>query len=169
MVPFYPCGRGLRPRPAAAVLSPPVDLSAAVRLAYPPPAVFAEVRVLDGYPAWLGLVESADVAPDRDQAAWVVTVVARLGPVRRAKQVRMVRVLDQPPTVARFERVELDGRAHSPWVLTATVEPDGTGSRLTVHLHYGGGLRLPFLDLLVRDEAARAGPRLAARLAAQAG
>lgn len=39
-----------------------------------------------------------------------------------------------------FERDQADGRNHSPWVLDASiVEREGL-SKLTMRLHYGGGL-----------------------------
>ena len=40
----------------------------------------------------------------------------------------------------RFERRELDGRRHAPWVLSATVLTADDGSTLTMQLHYGGKL-----------------------------
>ena len=100
----------------------------------------------------------------------MVTLGARLGPIRRAQQHRMVRVAEQVPTRVRFERAENDGRPHSAWVLTVAVEPlvpdAGPRTLLSMRLEYGGRLWLPFLEPVVREEARRAGPRLAARLAA---
>ena len=64
------------------------------------------------------------------------------------------------PDHARFERRELDGRDHSSWVLDAEVAADGDGSRLTMQLHYGGGLWVPVLERLLRDEIERSRPRL---------
>jgi Polyketide cyclase / dehydrase and lipid transport len=164
-----------------------VDVEAVAELAWPPAVVFAQVRDLGGYPAWLGIVHQAicevpDVPaaggavgdPDGGSAvAWLVDLGARLGPVRRSKRVRMVRVTDEAPALARFERVECDGRAHSAWVLTARIEGleglavgASAGSRLTVHLHYGGRAWLPLVELALRDEIRRAGPRLDAVLEA---
>ena len=46
----------------------------------------------------------------------------------------------EPNSLVRFERVEVDGRQHAPWVLTATIESVGSQCTLTMHLHYGGAL-----------------------------
>jgi hypothetical protein len=45
-------------------------------------------------------------------------------------------------------------------VLDARVEAHGEGSRLTMHLHYGGGLFGPVLEKVLRDEIERSRPRL---------
>lgn len=120
----------------------------------PPDAVRQVVADLTTYPAWLGVV--AAVVPDGD--GWLVDIGARLGPLRRTKRVRMARAADD---ALRFERQEDDGRAHSPWVLAGTVAPEGrAGTRLTMHLYYGGGLWAPGLDRVLRDEVRRALPRL---------
>ena len=65
-----------------------------------------------------------------------------------------------------FERAELDGRHHSPWVMEAKVEGGTDGSHLVVRLHYGGGLWGPVLEHLLRDEIDAAGPRLRALVSA---
>ncbi|MDQ1446364.1 MAG: hypothetical protein QOI20_2828 [Acidimicrobiaceae bacterium] len=122
-------------------------------------AVFAYVADLATYPRWLGIVQTADPEPDRDPA-WRVDLGARLGPLRKTKRVRMVRVACRPSSHVRFERVEQDGRDHSAWVLTADLLPEGSGTRLCMHLHYGGGRWLPGLDLLLREEVRRATGRL---------
>ncbi|MEI6497408.1 MAG: SRPBCC family protein [Actinomycetota bacterium] len=106
--------------------------------------VFALVDELDDYPAWMSLVHRAEpLAPDAEgRPAWMVELRARLGPLARSKRLRMVRtVFDPAAGTLRFERAELDGRAHSPWVLDAVVVTAvGSGSRLDMHLHYGGKL-----------------------------
>jgi hypothetical protein len=52
----------------------------------------------------------------------------------------MVRTARDPVgRTVTFERAELDGRRHAPWVLRAVVT-EGDGSELDVHLHYGGRL-----------------------------
>jgi hypothetical protein len=76
----------------------------------------------------------------------------------------MVRTAHEPPRHARFERLEHDGRDHSSWVLEATITEAGGGSRLTMHLHYGGGLWGPVLERLLSDEIARSRERLLACL-----
>jgi uncharacterized protein YndB with AHSA1/START domain len=140
-----------------------VDLTATTVLAATPERVFAEVADLATYPRWLGIVQAAE--PVADGEAWSVELGARLGPFRRTKRVRMVRTVCDQPVAVRFERVEDDGRAHSPWVLRADLAPTGAGTELTMHLHYGGSGWLPGLDLVLGQEVRRAGARLAARLA----
>ena len=66
---------------------------------------------------------------------------------------------------AVFERSEADGRSHSPWVLEATVAPTEEGSRLVMHLHYGGALWGPVLERMLGDEIEKSRPRLLACLA----
>jgi hypothetical protein len=102
--------------------------------------LFELVDDLSTYPQWNGLVHSAVREPG-DAQAWDVELRARLGPLARSKRLRMVRtVRDADTYTAQFERDEIDGRNHSPWVLGATiVEHDGL-STLTMHLHYGGSL-----------------------------
>lgn len=138
-----------------------MDLHASARLAASPERAFAEVADLATYPEWLSIVQSATLDGD----AWLVDLGARVGPFRRTKRVRMVRVEHRPPHAVRFERQETDGQEHSPWVLASEVAPDGDGAVLTVHLHYGGAAWLPGVDLVLRREVSRAGGRLAARLA----
>jgi len=135
-----------------------VDLEASVDLAAPPERVYAEVADLATYPEWLGIVLEAEADGD---GAWYVELGARIGPVKAAKRVRMVRVVDDGPTHARFERAELDDEEHSSWVLDATIAGEST---LTMRLHYGGALFLPGLDKILGAEIDKAGDRLAARL-----
>lgn len=117
------------------------------------------------YPAWFGAVQRAepdDPRPGDCGPAWRVDLRGRLGPLARVKRLRMVRTAHRPPTSVRFERREDDGRSHSPWVLTADVRAVPGGSRLEVHVHYGGALFGPVLERLLADEVARAKPRLLA-------
>ena len=144
-----------------------VDLTASAALDVPPERVFEEVADLSTYPGWLGIVHGARPAgPHGDDPgpAWLVDVGARLGPLRRTKRVRMVRVEHQPPTLVSFERREHDGRSHPPWILTAGVEASGAGSLLTVALHYGGAPSLPLVDVVLGEEMRRARGRLQRRL-----
>lgn len=120
-------------------------------------ALFAWVGELDVYPRWLEIVRRAE--PDGD-GAWLVDLRGRLGPLARSKRLRMVRTSLDAPWRARFERAERDGRGHPPWVLEAAVEPVGDGSRLTMHLHYGGGLFGPLLERALGDEIERSRQRL---------
>ena len=84
----------------------------------------------------------------------------------------MVRTDFEPGQAVRFERRELDGRQHSPWVLEARVHPvDGVDggaptSRLEMHLHYGGSFGGSLLERMLDDEISRSRPRLLARVSA---
>jgi hypothetical protein len=108
------------------------------------------VDELTDYPAWMPLAHRVVVvAPEADgRPAWEVELRARLGPFARSKRLRMVRTVHDPAGAhVRYERMEHDGRSHSPWVLDATVvssdgPADGAadGSRLEMRLHYGGAL-----------------------------
>jgi hypothetical protein len=134
-----------------------VDVTADLDAPHPPAAVFAVVSDLTTYPRWLDIVSRAEPT---DDGAWSVDLRGRLGPFARSKRLRMVRTAAEEPTHARFERDELDGRAHSAWVLDAAVAPLGDGSRLTMRLHYGGNLWMPVLERLLRDEIERSRARL---------
>ena len=65
-----------------------------------------------------------------------------------------------------FKSVTQPGSTQSaPYVLEATVTAgDDEGSRLTMHLHYGGGLWGPLVERLLSDEIERSRPRLLALL-----
>ena len=117
------------------------------------------------YPAWFGAVQRAEpdaALPGDEGPAWRVDLRGRLGPLARVKRLRMVRTAHDVPSSVRFERREDDGRSHSPWVLSADVRAVPGGSRLDVHVHYGGGLFGPVLERLLADEVAKAKPRLLA-------
>lgn len=147
-----------------------VDVTAEMEAAAPPARVFARIDDLGRYPEWLGLVSRAvpvEAHPDDEGPAWSVDLRARLGPLARAKRLRMVRTVHDAPHRATFERREHDGRDHSPWVLRAEVhevggEGDEPTSRLVMHLHYGGSLFGSVAERLLRDEIERSRPRLAA-------
>jgi hypothetical protein len=129
--------------------------------------LFAAVADLADYPAWLSIVDRAVPAdPDPGDAgpAWLVELRGRLGPLARSKRLRMVRTVVDEPHRLRFERRELDGRAHSPWVLDAEVGPRPGGSRLTMRLHYGGALGGATLERMLAAEIDRSRPRLLERL-----
>lgn len=119
------------------------------------------VEDLGGYPRWLDIVPRAVADGD----AWTVDLRGRLGPFARSKRLRMQRTERDEPRRVVFERRELDGRSHSPWVLMAEVSPMGSnGSSVTMHLHYGGALWGPVLERMLRDEIGRSKPRLLALL-----
>ncbi len=133
-----------------------------------PADLFAWVEDLARYPDWLDIVpraEATDLHDGDPGPAWLVDLRGRIGPLARSKRLRMVRVAHESDRTVAFERRELDGRRHSPWRLDATVEAAGEGSRLTMHLHYGGSLFGPVLERLLGDEIERSRPRLLARVA----
>jgi hypothetical protein len=140
-----------------------------------PDELYGWVEDLGGYPRWLEIVTRAEpldgdaaasgaagsdgAGSGDDRPAWAVDLRGRLGPLARSKRLRMVRTVHDGRT-ARFERAELDGRAHSPWILDATVEEHPDGSRLAMRLHYGGGLFGPVLERVLKDEITRSKDRL---------
>jgi Polyketide cyclase / dehydrase and lipid transport len=119
-----------------------VDVHAALEAPCPPDELFVFVDDLGRYPAWVDLVHRAEpVVADDGAHEWQIELRARIGPFARSKQLRMRRTVHDPDAhVAVFERREVDGRSHSPWVLRAEVTPTAEGSALQMHLHYGGGL-----------------------------
>ena len=145
-----------------------MDVTADLDAPCEPNALFAWIEDLGEYPRWLEIVPRAEPVvahPDDDGPAWSVDLRGRLGPFARSKRLRMVRTRHDPPRTVRFERVEHDGRTHSPWILDATVVDTPEGSRLTMHLHYGGRLWASPLDRLLTDEITRSRPRLLALVA----
>ena len=106
---------------------------------------------LSRYPEWLTIVPRADSEVGSAPAAWDVELRAKIGPIARSKRLRMVRTIDEPGHV-RFERQEVDGRSHSPWVLDAALEPQAAGTRLTMGLHYGGSFGAGLFERLLTDE-----------------
>jgi hypothetical protein len=144
-----------------------VDVVASLEAPCDPSALFPWVDDLGRYPQWLDIVPRAvpvEAHADDVGPAWSVDLRGRLGPFARAKRLRMVRTAHDDDRHARFERVEHDGRDHSPWVLDAEIAPSGEGSTLTMRLHYGGRLWMPALDRLLADEIERSRPRLLQRV-----
>ena len=144
-----------------------MDVTADLEAPCAPDDLFAWVDDLARYPQWLDIVPravQAEAHPDDPGPAWSVDLRGRLGPLARSKRLRMVRTELEPGRV-RFERVEHDGRRHSPWILEATVDETAAGSRLRVHLHYGGSLVGPLIERLLADEITRSRPRLLALVA----
>jgi Polyketide cyclase / dehydrase and lipid transport len=109
-----------------------------------PDRLFALVDDLAVYPTWMPLVHDVtEVAWPDGGPVWDVELRAKVGPFARSKRLRMRRTERVAPEHAVFERAEVDGRAHSPWVLRAAVAPTADGastSRLTMSLRYGGSL-----------------------------
>jgi hypothetical protein len=143
-----------------------VDVTAVLEAPCSREALFEWVSDLSRYPEWLDIVPRAVPADDGgDTPAWIIDLRGRLGPFARSKRLRMVRTRNDAPEAVVFERRERDGRPHSPWLLEATVaSSDDGGSRLTMHLHYGGGLWGPVVERLLSDEIERSRPRLLALL-----
>ena len=145
-----------------------MDVVASLEAPCPPATLVPWVEDLARYPEWLDIVPRAEPAaahPDDVGPAWSVDLRGRMGPFARSKRLRMVRTQHAPPGHVRFERVEHDGRQHAFWVLDAVIAATGTGSLLTMGLHYGGRLWMPVLDRLLAEEIERSRPRLVERLA----
>lgn len=114
-----------------------------------PAELFGRVEDLSDYPQWMGLVHRAEaITPainlgdsgSDDSASWDVELRARIGPFARSKRLTMSRTAHIPSSLVVFERVRTGGRRQSMWRLSAAIEQVGSGSRLEMHLHYGGGL-----------------------------
>ncbi len=114
--------------------------------------LFSLLDDLGEYPRWMPLVHgvtpvsSGSGRGNGPEPAWDVELRATIGPFARSKRLRMVRTEHLAPERVVFEREEVDGRTHAPWVLTATIEVDPARVdcidplTLTMSLHYGGGL-----------------------------
>jgi hypothetical protein len=149
-----------------------VDVDATLETEAPADELFGWVAELDRYPEWLEIVPRAvTTAPraDDEGPAWIVDLRGRVGPLARSKRLRMVRTVHDVPRRVVFERREDDGRRHSPWVLTAEVEPTTTGSVLRMHLHYGGRLAGRPVELMLAAEIDRSRDRLRGLLARTSG
>ena len=130
-----------------------MDIRESVELAGSPERVFPWVDDLARYPAWLGIVSRVEPA---GELTWLVDLRGRVGPFARSKRLRMQRTTLVPARHVVFERRELDGREHSPWILQAALEAVPAGSRLEVRLSYGGSLWGSVLERVLHDEIGRA-------------
>ena len=148
-----------------------MDVTANLTADVPLDALYDVVRDLGTYADWLDIVTRAEPvdAADGEDRAWSVDLRGQVGPFRRSKRLRMVRVAEDAPdgegvAAVRFERRELDGKAHSTWVLAAELHTPagGSGPEMRMRLHYGGNLWVPMLDRLLADEIERSRPRLVA-------
>jgi hypothetical protein len=147
----------------------PVELVATLETDVAALTLARVVADLDLYPQWLEIVGASvrDGGQPGDQGpAWLIDLRAQLGPLRRSKRLRMVRVTPAPEGEhdryhVRFERQEHDGKSHSSWVLDGEVRamPEG-GANLSMRLAYGGSLWVPMLDGILRGEIERSRPRL---------
>ena len=131
-----------------------------------PSTVFALVDDLARYPAWMDLIHEVSVSGSTADGApaWDVELRAKVGPLARSKRLRMVRTAHEPPRRVVFERVEVDGRQHSPWVLQSVLEPTGDGAvELAMTLSYGGSLWSGVvLERVLDDHVERGAEALAA-------
>ena len=107
-----------------------------------PEGLFEQVAVLDNYGSWMRLVHGVTpLEPDHERPAWWVQLRAKVGPLARSKQLRMVRTVFEPVNRVRFDRIQHDDRDHAEWILTAEVgDAMGDGTRLRMHLEYTGEL-----------------------------
>lgn len=119
-----------------------IDVRASLDAVVAPDVLFSVVRNLDTFPQWLDLVHRVEksVGNNDDDTAWDVELRAKIGPFARSKRLRMVRSLDERPKRVVFERQELDGKKHAPWVLTCEIAERDKGCSLYVQLRYGGSL-----------------------------
>ncbi len=118
-----------------------MDVHASLEAPCAPDELFRFVDDLTQYPNWVDLVHRASAVADASGPVWQIELRARIGPLARSKQLRMRRTThDTVGHVAVFERDEVDGRRHAPWVLRADVTQVPGGSSLQMHLHYGGAL-----------------------------
>lgn len=153
-----------------------MDASAELTAPCPPTELYAWIDDLARYPSWTALIHHVERLPSDEgpsgepgDPAWLVELRARIGPMTRSKRLRMVRTVHTPPALAIFERRELDGRRHSPWILTAHVDPLASGARLRIGLHYGGTLWTGgLLERALADQIER-GTRRLGELVAGAG
>jgi hypothetical protein len=138
-----------------------MEISRGLRAPCSAERLFAWVEDLTLYPRWMPMVHAVDVAePDGPQApAWNVELQAQVGPFARSKRLRMVRTVHRSPREVVFERSEVDGRSHSPWVLRAVITPvaDPAWTDLAMELHYGGGLWTGVALQRVLDDEVRRG------------
>ncbi|NND73661.1 MAG: SRPBCC family protein [Ilumatobacter sp.] len=141
-----------------------MEIRRSVRVPCSAERLFSWVDDLAVYPTWMRLVHDVEAVAvaDGEPPAWNVELRAQVGPLARSKRLRMARTVHVPPRESVFERAEVDGRRHSPWVLRATVvdvddEADDASTELTMELRYGGSLWTGALLQRVLDEEVRLG------------
>jgi len=119
------------------------------------PALIERVRPhvddLALYNAWMPLVHSVEPV---DATTWNVELRAKVGPFARSKRLRMTRTVNEPLHIV-FERHEVDGKSHAPWLLSVTLQSRDTETVVSVHLEYQGTLWTGgLLDKVLRDHIA---------------
>jgi hypothetical protein len=138
-----------------------MELTADLDAPCTPEVLFRWVDDLDRYPEWLGIVRRTERDGDASVAAsWTVDLQAQMGPLSRAKRLRMQRTSHDHPRLAVFERRELDDRHHGSWVLRAEVSPTASGSHLAMSLRYDGRLWGPAVAAVLHQEIERSRARL---------
>ena len=131
-----------------------------------PEGLFEQVSVLDHYPPWMRLVHRvAPLEADDGRLAWWVELRAKVGPLARSKQLRMVRTVFEPGRRVRFDRVQHDDRDHAEWILTAAVgDQTEDGTYLTMHLEYTGELWTSSILGRILDDEVRRGSAALSRV-----
>lgn len=127
---------------------------------------------LSTYSAWLDIVRNAKpfAAAEGDTGpAWSVDLRAQLGPFARSKRLRMCRDVHPDASAhawsCRFVRNEIDGRSHSPWVLSITADQQTSDTiQVSTGLRYDGSLFGPVIERVLQAEIDAARPRLIALL-----
>lgn len=140
-----------------------MDVTATVEAPVGVEKLFSVVADLMTYPQWLGIVHQVTLEASGmgEPSAWLVELRGKVGPFARSKRLRMLQSTCESPNIVKFERREIDGRKHAPWVLTAQVGATGVGSVLTVDLHYGGTLFTGgVLERLLADQIVQGRERL---------
>lgn len=140
-----------------------MDVVETLATPYPAADVFTVIADLGEYPSWLSIVSRATPEVD-DEHTWTVDLQGRIGKFARSKRLRIVRSEMVEAQSIRFERRELDGRAHSEWRLDVAVQSQGDGSHVEMRLFYGGRFWDPVLERLLGAEIARGRERLLERL-----
>ena len=142
-----------------------------VQLGATPEAAFSMVDDLGRYPEWMDLVHDVVEAPPAPggERVWDVELRAQVGPLARSKRLRMVRTVHDPTRRVVFERREVDGRQHSPWILESTLDARGADTvELTMLLTYGGNLWTgAVLERVLDDHVERGAAALAERVDAR--
>ena len=140
-----------------------MDITATVEAPVGVEKLFSVVADLTTYPQWLSIVHQVtpELTRSNEPSAWLVELRGKVGPFARSKRLRMIQSTCESPNLVVFERREIDGRKHSPWVLTAQVGASDVGSNLTVNLHYGGTLFTGgVLERLLADQIVQGSERL---------
>jgi carbon monoxide dehydrogenase subunit G len=113
-----------------------MQYSSDVVVAVEPGLVHPFVADLARYVEWMPMVHDAKAVSD---GVWNVELRAKVGVFARSKRLRMKRTVNTSQHIV-FERDEIDGKHHSPWVMAIALQPADTGCVVTVDLSYGGSL-----------------------------